>query len=523
MRLRTQIIIEAAAFLLLALIIGGLVITVSFWTRSALSDANNAARLEQDFFQLSVLRNDFVMYRGERARDQWVAKQVSLQKKLRSLKMGTPSGNEEVEYIAGLMDNVRATSVLLLGLPPSDTPGLGSGQGTELEQYYVTVLLERNAQVITQIAGLSRSTGQRLVSLHNTTTALVGVFIVATAGILLMFAWTVFSSVLKPVSELEAGANRIGSGELDYRVPEGRRDEIGALAASFNGMAADLKESYEELTDEIATRRKAEEEVREHRDKLEEKVRERTAELEEAMEDLSRSNAELEQFAYVASHDLQEPLRMVASYTELIKQKYRGRMGDEADEFIDYAVDGAVRMQQLINDLLTYSRVGSHGTAFEPVDMNEVYRKTVLNLKASIDEKNAIVTRGDLPVIQADAAQMTQLLQNLIANAIKFNKETLPRVEVTGTRKENDWLFAVEDNGIGVEPRYAERIFRIFHRLHGHGKYKGTGIGLALCQRIVERHGGRIWVESDPARRQGSTFYFTIPERGGSEHVRKHP
>jgi signal transduction histidine kinase len=226
-------------------------------------------------------------------------------------------------------------------------------------------------------------------------------------------------------------------------------------------------------------------------------------------QDLARSNAELEQFAYVASHDLQEPLRMVASFTQLLAKRYQGRLDQDADEFIGFAVDGANRMQQLINDLLGYSRVGTRGKSPAPTDLNEVLGHAEANLHEAIKENGAVVTHEPLPIVAVDQVQFTQLFQNLLANAIKFRSRETPRIHVSAQVEGGDWLLAVQDNGIGIAPEHRERIFAVFQRLHSRTEYPGTGIGLALCKKIVERHGGRIWVESTPG--QGSTFYFNIP------------
>jgi light-regulated signal transduction histidine kinase (bacteriophytochrome) len=231
--------------------------------------------------------------------------------------------------------------------------------------------------------------------------------------------------------------------------------------------------------------------------------------LELRVEELARSNSELELFAYAASHDLQEPLRMVSSFVQLLSKRYKGQLDADADDFIGFTVDGVSRMQRLINDLLAYSRVGSQGQDLAPTQSGEIAREATQQLRSAIEETGATVTFGELPIVNADATQLGQLFQNLIGNAIKFHGEQPPRVHVEAQQAAAEWVFSVADNGIGLEPEYAERIFVLFQRLHSIDHYQGTGIGLAICKRIVERHGGRIWVEGEPGR--GSTFFFTLP------------
>ncbi len=230
--------------------------------------------------------------------------------------------------------------------------------------------------------------------------------------------------------------------------------------------------------------------------------------LRRVADELMRSNKELEQFAYVSSHDLQEPLRMVSSYVQLLSRRYKGKLDSDADEFISFAVEGVNRMKVLINDLLAFSRVGTRGNEFVPVALEETLEKVVRNLQIIIEDSEASITHDALPQVLADDGQMVQLFQNLVGNAIKFHGEAPPKVHV-GVRHEGDhWLLFVRDNGIGIDPQFSERVFIIFQRLHSREEYEGTGIGLAICRKIVERHGGRIWVESEPGK--GATFYFTL-------------
>lgn len=232
-------------------------------------------------------------------------------------------------------------------------------------------------------------------------------------------------------------------------------------------------------------------------------------ELARKVEELARSNAELEQFAYIASHDLQEPLRMVVSYTQLLARRYQGKLDGDADEFIGFAVDGATRMQNLIRDLLSYSRVTTKGQSLQLTDVKAACDSALANLQTSIQESNAVVSVGPLPTVLADATQLTQLFQNLIGNAVRYRHERAPEVHVEAKSSGDQWVVSVKDNGIGIEPQYFERIFQMFQRLHTRAEYPGTGIGLSICRKIVERHGGKIWLESQPG--MGTTFLFTIP------------
>lgn len=273
------------------------------------------------------------------------------------------------------------------------------------------------------------------------------------------------------------------------------------------------------IKQEMRRRASAEEEVRTLNDDLERKVTERTAELAERAKELERSNMELQQFAYVASHDLQEPLRTISSFTQLLAKRYQDKLDDKAREFINFAVDGCKRMQTLINDLLAFSRVGTQGKTLVPVRCDGALDRVLKSLKSAIDESGAAITREPLPVVLGDEIQLCQLFQNLIGNGIKFRNKGVPKIHISAARNGSGWKISFRDNGIGIAPEHSDRIFVIFQRLHTKMQYPGTGIGLAICKKIAERHGGRIWVE--PTEGGGSTFFFTL-EDGESWKTKEH-
>lgn len=309
-----------------------------------------------------------------------------------------------------------------------------------------------------------------------------------------------------------AGIARGISNEHDYsqRAVKETSDEIGALVDGFNEMLTQIQARDGALTQAQA---ELEKRVRELQREIAERQRAEQGLAAKTVE-LQRSNAELEQFAYVASHDLQEPLRMITSYTQLLAKRYHDKLDETAAEFIGYAVDGAKRMQGLINDLLAYSRVGTKGKPFALAQCDKILMDTIASLKVAIEESGAKVCHESLPTVIADEVQLGQLFQNLIGNGIKYRREGPLEIHVACKPEGSHWLFSVRDNGIGIEPQYHERIFTIFQRLHAKEQYPGSGIGLAICRKIVERHGGKIWVESELGK--GATFYFTLPVTAGS-------
>ena len=306
----------------------------------------------------------------------------------------------------------------------------------------------------------------------------------------------------------------VWQGEIKNRAKDGSFYWVDTTIVPIVGESGELLQ-FVAIRNDITERKQAEAALRQLNDALEQQVQVRTQELEQRAQELERSNAELEQFAYVASHDLQEPLRTVSSFTELLAQEYGDRLDGEAKEYIEFIVDGALRMQQLVKDLLLYSRVNTRGKAFAPTDCETVLKRVLSNLQFVIVQGESQVTHDPLPDVYADESQVQQLFQNLISNALKFRAEDPPHVHISvisnADEPSGDWTFCVSDNGIGIEPEYREQIFEIFQRLHSRRVYAGTGIGLAICRKIVQRHGGQIWVEDSPEK--GAAFYFTLPSK----------
>ncbi|MEV4837482.1 ATP-binding protein [Nonomuraea sp. NPDC049486] len=316
--------------------------------------------------------------------------------------------------------------------------------------------------------------------------ALVVLFVVIlVAGVALAFI--VRFTVLDPIARLTEQVRTVAGGDFDHRLGVERPAELAELSSHIDSMRRRILSAWRTASDQA--------------------------------DELRRSNGELEQFAYVASHDLQEPLRKVASFTQMLEQRYENELDDRARQYIHYAVDGAKRMQLLINDLLDFSRVGRVGGEKAPMDSGVAVRAALDNLSAAIEDAGATVTTGELPRVTGSPSQLTQLFQNLIENAVKFRGDEPPHVRIEAVERDGMWEFSCSDNGIGVDPKYADRIFLIFQRLHPRDVYAGTGIGLALCRKIVDYHGGRLWLDGDSGETggRGTTFRWTLPAAGDDD------
>jgi signal transduction histidine kinase len=345
-------------------------------------------------------------------------------------------------------------------------------------------------------ADLTSERGHAVAGLNSSAATLNAICLgigVSLLVILIVLAFILEISVIRPLSRLAADARKVADGDFTHHVDPGGPQEVRTVGIDVNRMR-------ERILAELSA-------VRAAHTSLESAH----ASLEARTEDLQRSNAELEQFAYVASHDLQEPLRKVASFCQLLQRRYAGRLDEKADQYIELAVDGAKRMQQLINDLLAFSRVGRTAQRREEVSCAVLLAQAWANLGPAIRASNAMIAVGDLPVVLGEASLLTAVFQNLLSNALKFAGDQAPRISVSAHREGEHWLFSFSDNGIGIPAEYAERIFVIFQRLHDRAAYPGTGIGLAMCRKIIEYHGGRIWLDTTVT--SGARFCFTLPAR----------
>lgn len=492
LRLNTFISLGAILLILLSLV----------WSFREIIIADRNIKLADEMrkvaFDRILLRDEYLLYQEERAKTQWYAKSGVL----RDLLALAVTRFEQEKDKALLQDARKDFDSTFSGFSrlmesrATQTPGVNIKPGfRDADAQVISQVLLKAYSLTDNINRLHESAHKEAENARNRGALIIVIFILGGIMAIIINSTVISKTLSKRISVLGKGVEIIGAGDLDHLIAVEGDDELSALALANNEMAAKLKESHtsvDTLRKEIAERKKAEER------------------LALAMNELQRSNKELEQFAYVASHDLQEPLRMVASYTQLLAERYENQLDDKAKKFIHYAVDGAVRMQLLINDLLAFSRIGTRGKPLEPIDAHAVMGEAINNLKMKIEETETIITNDELPMVRADASQLAQLFQNLLGNAIKFRSSEHPYVHISASDRGREWLFSVRDNGIGIDPQYADKVFVIFQRLHTKEEYPGSGIGLAICKKIVERHGGRIWFESELG--EGTTFYFTIPK-----------
>ncbi len=514
--------------------LGVAVILTAYQKGEATRSLKNTHEVVRGLFDLTILAYQHEVHSDLRAQQQFMAQYRSFGTLLHRL---SPGSVEDKRRLVQLLSRYRELKAVTAELFLSQANEPSSDQGPRLlnksRQALKAMLLRGLESMVREASFLHRSSQERLQKLQYRSllaTIVFGLFV----GIVLAgtFVW-INRSIARPLSELTRDTEVLGAGNLVHLSQITTKDEIGDLAQAFNRMALRLKGSYRAMELEIAERKAAQAELEKHRLFLEEMVEERAGELAKTNEDLraeliwrnqaettltahagelERLNSELKRYAYIASHHLQEPLRMVSSFVQLLGNRYKGKLDPQADRWIEYAMNGTNRMSSLLNDLLECSFIDALNTVIEPVDVETVLQEVRTRLQRLIEESGVQVTHDPLPTIHADASQFARLLYNLVSNAIKFRGEEDPHVHISTTQQGPEWVFSVEDNGIGIKPEHRERIFELFQTLHPSYKFAGTGLGLAICKKIVEHHGGRIWVESEPGR--GSKFFFSLPQGG---------
>ena len=511
MKISTRLKLAGLVSAVVVVAIGFVLLSATQQLTRELDDEEAAVEVLKAVTSVRYLTLEYVLRHEERTVAQWRLRHASLSKLLSSTsEFSSPEEQALKDGLGRAHENIKILFDQLVANQHERSTGRENGAVLEeLEARLAGQILNKVQAMISDVVSLSERSRAGVRDAQQRTVSAVVMF----GGIAVLFVATMFylilGSVTKPLAKLQDGTAVIGAGNLDFRLDMVTQDEIGELARAFDGMTAKLKGttvSRDELVNvnealrfELVRRQRAEADLERHEE-----------ELKRANQALEMSNLDLKRFAYVASHDLQTPLRSISGFVQLIRSEYAGRLDAQADDWIQRTVHATQILQTSIQDLLAYSRVDAEPLPFEQVSFRAIFDDAVLLLGAPIEDSGARVTCGELPMLMGDRSQLTQLMQNLIGNALKYRGQA-PEVHVSAQLVGTEWVFSVRDNGIGIEPRYHERIFEIFQRLHNQQQYPGSGIGLAVCRRVVHRHGGRIWVESEPG--SGSIFYFTIPER----------
>jgi len=482
-------------FVLLAGVVGGIVLADSTKGVSQLADVSSPAYVESQNLQIGLVNQEtgvrgYQLSRDTSFLDPYQRGQIAEQAALGRLDelISNPdlrADVQEVERLARVWRQDYADP--LIANLRADPDASVSRADADFGKAQFDALRDRVNALQAQLAGARAAQRDEVRSTDRYRDIIFIVILVVLLGVGILLAGWLRVTILRPLSALRDSTKRVSGGRFHEQIALQGPADLVELGEAVESMRARI---LSELDNSVAAHEQ----------------------LAEQAQELRRSNAELEQFAYVASHDLQEPLRKVTSFCQMLERRYGDQLDDRGRQYIDFAVDGAKRMQVLINDLLTFSRVGRVNDLAEPVDLERAYLRALANLSGRIEDTGAVVEHDPLPTVVGDPTLLGMLFQNLIGNALKFrDKGRAPHVRLTAEQEDGGWRFAVADNGIGVDPQFAEKIFVIFQRLHNKEQYGGTGIGLALCKKIVEYHGGRIWL--DTGYDQGARFVFTLPLR----------
>ena len=484
MKIKTRVLISAVISIGLVVILGLLLSFLQEKVRASLEADIYINSVVEEVFELNVITNEYVNSRSKSSEFRWETQYKWLTDIIGSAEFDDPRSKE---IWARVVKHHRLAKDIFEQIKEN-------ADSQKVQTILLDQLTFRSQAKVAGAFALKKIIANDLGNKQWQSEVLLLVFIILLILVAIFNTIQTIQTIVLPIGKLHEGSEIIGKGNFEHKIEVNSKNELGNLAIAFNHMTANLMEvtaSRDDFDKEITMRKKSEEQ------------------LKITMLNLQQSNQELEQFAYVASHDLQEPLRMVSSFTQLLERRYKDKLDADANDFIHFAVDGANRMQKLINDLLDYSRITSRGKEFDSVDLTALLGQAVSNLHEQIMENGALITNGDLPALKVDESQMIRVFQNLIENAIKYKKkDELPKVHISCKEIKGFYEFAIKDNGIGIDMQFHDRVFIIFQRLHAKDEYRGTGIGLSICKRIIERHGGRIWFDSKV--NEGTTFYFTL-------------
>ncbi len=504
-RLKLAGILSIGAVAMIALVL----FSSSLQLKKALGRNEASVEFLKAISSIQYLTLEYTLRHDDRSLLQWRLRHTSLSSLLGETDMF--KGTEDEAIVNGLAQSHDRLKSLFDQLVANQTDRKNDRDNIELleerEARLTGQIMKQVQSMISDVLILSERSRAGVREAQWLTTVAVLLFGGLAVVVVASTSYYTADRVTRPLAELHDGMRIVGAGNLDFRFRMGAIDEIDDLGRSFDVMTEKLKGTTVSRDDLAQVNRalSAELDRREHAEK---ELLRNQVELQTANKALEASNIELQRFAYVASHDLQTPLRSIAGFVQLLQSEYTGLFDTRAENWMQRTVQATKVMQASIRDLLTYSRVNSEADAFQDVPLREVFEDAVLLLDAAIKESGADVTCGELPTLTCDRSQMVQLMQNLVGNALKYCTQT-PEIRVSSQAADTEWIFSIQDNGIGIAPKHYERIFELFKRLHSEKEYPGTGIGLAVCRRVVNRHGGRIWVESESGR--GSIFYFTIP------------
>jgi signal transduction histidine kinase len=488
-----------AKFQITTIIVTGLALIVAvfiFSTNQRLSEIIETNRRAQEIvkgvFELNILTNDYSLSRNQRSRDQWWLRHDSTARLL--IEAEASEGSKEQEIIDSLRKDHRSIATTFFQLVT-----VVGREGSEkdiavqkLEERLVTELLVTSQAMVSSASILATESRQKLTDQQQQLSLFTTIAVFILVAVIVVSLLSITNSILKPIMKLQQGAETIGKGDLKHRVDIKGKSEIGQLAAAFNQMTE--------------RRQRAEKALQKARDELEIRVEERTSELQSA-------NKELEAFSYSVSHDLRTPLRAIDGFSQILLEDYRDRLNSEGKRVLNVIRDNTGRMAQLISDLLTFSRLGRAKMKKSNINMEKLARDIFEELEGISPERKLKMKMNALPPAYGDEAMIREVLVNLFSNAIKFSrKEESSLIEVGGELKGNENIYYIKDNGVGFDMRYRDKLFGVFQRLHGQEEFEGTGVGLALVQRVIHRHEGRVWAEGKVD--EGATFYFTLPKKG---------